>query len=62
MTATDIGQTQISCLRITGRLGYVRPTSVNPAARNITMVPVKIADGDAMATQSFDIDWVAIEH
>jgi len=28
---------------ITGRLGYVRATSVNPAARNMAMVPVKMA-------------------
>ena len=25
---------------ITGRVGYVRPTSTNPAAANIAMVPV----------------------
>ena len=29
---------------ITGRVGYVRATSVNPAAENIATVPVKTAD------------------
>jgi hypothetical protein len=34
---------------ITGRVRYVRPTSVNPAAANMAMVPVKMADPPTLA-------------
>jgi len=37
---------------ITGRVGYVRATSVNPAAENIATVPVKMADPPTRAALS----------
>jgi len=40
---TGLGNRHTSRL-MTGRVGYVRATSVNPAAENIAAVPVKTAD------------------
>jgi hypothetical protein len=46
---------------ITGRLGYVRATSVNPAAENMATLPVKMADAPTRAALRGHIDRMTLD-